>query len=129
MQRSDSKIAKLFGNDVPVVLRVIEYGFDRPQFSREEIQTAAGLDDATWQHYWQRVKMVIQLDDNLFCLTMEAVAIYLQLISFQHAEREARRANRLATIALIIALVGIVATLLVALGWAQWVNASPRVSP
>lgn len=61
--------------------------------------------------------MVEELDPNLFCLTTEATALYLQLLSYQHAERQARNANTKATLALIIALIAVGATLFVRLGW------------
>jgi hypothetical protein len=103
-----------FGRDAPVVLRVIEYGFKHPEFTKADIQAAAEVDDATWHRYWQHLKMVVELGDGYFCLTTEAVGIYLQIISFQHAERQARRANCLATVAIIVALIALASTLLVA---------------
>jgi hypothetical protein len=122
MPRSDHKITDFFGNEAPVVLRVIEYGFSHPEFTQKQIQEVAGVDDATWRRYWKNLKMVIDLDDGRFCLTTEAIGIYLQIISFQHAEREARRAHHLATLAIVISALGVIATLLVSMGWPEWIK-------
>jgi hypothetical protein len=98
-------ITKVFGHEVPVVLKAFQYGFEHPSFSREDIQRATGLDEATWRRYWQNMRMVVELGDNTFCLTTEATGIYLQLLSYQHAERQARIATVLSAVAIVISIV------------------------
>jgi hypothetical protein len=100
------------------IAKILRYGAQHDTFTIDDLRKQAGISNGRYLTGRANAFLFDQVGPGKgYCLSAEAWSMYLTMIAFEEASTEAKRANRLAMTAIVVAI--IVGLTTIAVGIAQ----------
>ena len=102
------------------IWRILEYGVHHTYFRLEDLQKNTGLSNDQIHDLGRRKGGLIEEHSSRhpsWCLTATSLSLYVTILDLKEARQQAARAYRLAALAIVVALVGVILSIAVSLGW------------